>query len=132
MQSVGCIVPVDCFFEWRAIKGERAKHPYAVATRDRAPFGIAGLWENWRHPPNGEWIRTFAIITVPANELVSQIHDRMPLILPKSAYERWLGVEPDPHELLVPFSAEPMVMWPISARVNSPENDEASLLDPAA
>ena len=81
---------------------------------------------------NGEWIRTFVIITVPANELVAQIHDRMPLILPKNAYERWLGVEPDPHELLVPFPAEPMVMWPISMRVNSPENDEASLLDPAA
>lgn len=73
-----------------------------------------------------------AIITVPSNELVAQIHDRMPLILPKSAFERWLGREADPHDLLVPFPAEPMVMWPVSTRVNEPENDDSSLLDPAA
>ena len=100
--------------------------------KDRTPFGIAGLWENWRHPQSGEWIRTFAIITVPANDLVGQIHDRMPLILPKSAYERWLGLEPDPHDLLTPFPADLMVMWPVSTRVNSPDNDDSSLLDPAA
>jgi putative SOS response-associated peptidase YedK len=50
--------------------------------KDRTPFAIAGLWENWRRPRSGEWIRTFAILTVPANGLVGQIHDRMPLILP--------------------------------------------------
>ena len=99
---------------------------------DRAPFAIGGLWENWRHPQSGEWIRTVAIITVPSNELVAQIHDRMPLILPKAACERWLGEEPDPHDLLVPFPAELMAMWPVSTRVNKPENDDASLLDPAA
>jgi putative SOS response-associated peptidase YedK len=76
-----CIVPVESFFEWRAIKGARATQPYAVAMKDRTPFAIAGLWENWRHPHSGEWIRTFAaIITVPANDLVGQIHDRMPPI----------------------------------------------------
>jgi putative SOS response-associated peptidase YedK len=125
-----CIVPVDCFFEWRKVKGARAKEPYAVAMKDRTPFAIAGVWENWRQPQSGEWIRT--IITVPANELVAQIHDRMPLILANSGYERWLGPEPDPHDLLVPYPAEPMAMWSISTRVNSPGNDDASLLDPAA
>jgi putative SOS response-associated peptidase YedK len=76
-----CIVPVESFFEWRAIKGARAKQPYAVAMKDRMPFAIAGLWENWRHPQSGEWIRTFAIITVPANALVGQIHDRMRAVM---------------------------------------------------
>jgi putative SOS response-associated peptidase YedK len=84
--------------------------------KDRTPFAIAWLWENWRHPQSEEWIRTFAIITVPANDLVQQIHDRMPLILPKSAYERWLGEEPDPHDLLTPFPAELMVIWPVSTQ----------------
>ena len=83
------------------------------------------------HPQSGEWIRTFVILTVPANELVAEIHDRMPLILPKVAYERWLGQEPDPHDLLVPFPADQMAMWPVSTRVNKPENDDASLLYPA-
>jgi putative SOS response-associated peptidase YedK len=124
-----CIVPVDCFFEWHAIKGVRARQPFAVAMKDRTPFAIGGLWENWRDPQSGEWIRTIVIITVPSNELVAQIHDRMPLILPKAAYERWLGEERDPHDLLVPFPADTMAMWPVSTRVNSPEN---SLLDPAA
>lgn len=131
LRKARCIVPVDCFFEWHAIKGARAKQPFAVAMKDRSPFGIAGLWENWRHPRSDEWIRTFTIITVPANELVAQIHDRMPLILPKAAYERWLSSEPDPNDLLAPFPAKLMVMWPVSTRINRPENDDASLLDPA-
>jgi SOS response associated peptidase (SRAP) len=76
-----CIVPVDGFFEWKAIKGERAKQPYAIAMKDGSPFGIAGLWENWQEPQSGEWIRTFAIITTEANDLVANIHDRMPVIL---------------------------------------------------
>ena len=69
---------------------------------------------------------------MPANDLVAQIHDRTPLILPKSAYEPWLGIELDPYDLLVPFPAELMAMWPVSTRVNSPDNDDASLLDSAA
>jgi hypothetical protein len=48
------------------------------------------------------------------------------------AYERWLGQEPDPYELLMPFPSDLMVMWPVSTRVNSPDNDDSSLLDPAA
>jgi putative SOS response-associated peptidase YedK len=127
-----CIVPVESFFEWRAMKGARAKQPYAVAMKDRTAFAIAGVWDNWRDPQSDKWIRTFAVITVPANDLVGQIHDRMPLILPKSAYERWLGAAPDPSDLLTPFPAELMVMWPVSTRVNSPDNDDASLLDPTA
>jgi putative SOS response-associated peptidase YedK len=94
----------------RSIKGERAKQPFAVAMKERSPFAIAGLWENWHDPQSGEWIRTFVLLTVPANELVAQIHDRMPLILPTTAYERWLGTDADPHDLLVPFPADLMVM----------------------
>ena len=123
-----CIVPVDGFFEWRAIKGARAKQPYAIAMKDGSPFGLAGVWENWRNP-RGEWERTFAIITVPSNELLAQIHDRMPAILEPASYDRWLGLEPNPHDLLISYSSEPMTMWPISTRVNAPENDDPSLLD---
>ena len=123
-----CIVPVDGFFEWQATKG--GKQPYAIAMKDGSPFGIAGIWENWKEPATGEWIRTFAIITVPANPLVAKIHDRMPAILTPDSYDRWLGTEPDPKELMISFPAEPMRMWPISRRVNKPENDDAALLEP--
>jgi putative SOS response-associated peptidase YedK len=65
-----CILPVDGFFEWKAIKGTNAKQPFAIAMRDGSPFGIAGIWENWK-APEGEWQRTFAVITVPSNELAN-------------------------------------------------------------
>ncbi len=58
---------------------------------------------NWRDPSSGEWVRTFAIITTDANELVAEIHDRMPLILAPADYSRWLSDEPD---LAVPGGAD--------------------------
>jgi hypothetical protein len=64
-----------------------------------------------------EWIRTFAIITTNGNELVAEIHDRMPLIVPPVAYARWLGEEPDPHDFMQPFPSAPMRMWPRGKRV---------------
>jgi putative SOS response-associated peptidase YedK len=125
-----CIVPVDGFFEWKAIKGQKAKQPYAIAMKDGKPFGIGGIWENWKEPASGEWMRTFAVITTDANELVADIHDRMPLILAPEGYGRWLGDEPDPRDLMRPFRAGLMRMWPISTRVNKPGNDDASIVEP--
>jgi hypothetical protein len=61
---------------------------------------------------------------------VAQIHNRMPLILAPNDYVRWLSDEPDPSDLLRPFPAGPMRMWPISTRVNKPENDDPSILEP--
>jgi putative SOS response-associated peptidase YedK len=81
--------------------------------RDSSPFGLGGLWENWKDPATGEWIRTFAIITTDANEIVAEIHE-----------------EPDPANLMRSFPAEPMRMWPISTRVNKPENDDPTIVDP--
>ena len=124
-----CIVPVDGFFEWKAIKGQKAKQPYAIAMKDGSPFALGGLWENWKDPASSEWVRTFAIITTDANELVAEIHDRMPLIIAPSDYVRWLGEEPDPHDLIRPSPAEPMRMWPISTRVNKPENDDPTIVE---
>ena len=74
--------------------------------RDGSPFGIAGLWENWKEPKSGEWIRTFAVITTDANELVAEIHDRMPAKLAPEGYTRWLSDEPDP------CSDAPIPRWP--------------------
>ena len=125
-----CLLPIDGFFEWKAIKGSKTKQPYALAMKDRSPFAVAGIWENWTRPDTGEAIRTFAVITCEANELVSQIHDRMPVIIAPTDYDRWLGLEIDPRDLMKPFPAELMTMWPVSTRVNSPRNDDAALLDP--
>jgi putative SOS response-associated peptidase YedK len=123
-------VPVDGFFEWKAIKGQKAKQPYAIAMKDGAPFGIGGIWENWRDLATEERIRTFAVITTNANALVAEIHDRMPLIIATKDYVRWLDVEPNPHDLMRPFPANMMRMWPITTRVNKPENDDPSIIEP--
>jgi putative SOS response-associated peptidase YedK len=132
-----CLVPVDNFFEWRAVKGKAPKQPYAVGMKSGEPFAIAGIWESWRHPESGEIVRTFCVITTDANQLLAGIHDRMPVILDGESFDRWLSpLEPDPRDLLVPYPSEPMRMWPISTRVNKPDNDDASilerLLDPAS
>ena len=53
----------------------------------------------------------------------------MPAILKPESYDRWLSLEPHPHDLLITYPSEPMTMWPISTRVNKPENDDPSILD---
>src|ERR671920_682711 len=88
-----CILPIDGFFEWRAVKGEKVKQPFAIAMKDGSPFGLGALWENWKDPASGEWLRTFCVVTTRANSLVRGIHSRMPLVLRQSDYARWLSDE---------------------------------------
>jgi putative SOS response-associated peptidase YedK len=111
-------------------KSRKQKQPFAIAMKDGKPFGIGGIWENWKEPASGEWLRTFAIITTDANDLVAEIHDRMPLILHAGDYASWLSDEEGPRDLMRPFPSEPMRMWPISTRVNKPENDDPSIVEP--
>jgi putative SOS response-associated peptidase YedK len=97
--------------------------------RSGEPFALAGVWESWRHPETGEIVRTFCVITTPANAMIETIHDRMPVIVPPDAYDRWLSaIEPDPRDLLVPYPSAAMTMWPVSLQVNKPDNDDASIL----
>jgi putative SOS response-associated peptidase YedK len=119
----GRVIRVESY---QGAEGEAA----AIAMKDGKPFGIGGIWENWKDPASGEWIRTFAIITTDADALVADIHERMPLILASEDYSRWLGEEPGAAGLMRPFPADLMRMWPISTRVNNPENDDASILEP--
>jgi putative SOS response-associated peptidase YedK len=100
-----CVVPMNSFFQ----KDDGGKR-YAVSRRDGGPFGVAGIWENWRDPVTSTWERTFAVITVPANELIAPIHDRMLAILPNEQFPRWLSDEADPRDLLVPFPPEHLVV----------------------
>jgi putative SOS response-associated peptidase YedK len=90
------------------------------------PFGFAGLWERWT-PPEGEPLDTCAIITTEPNELMAEIHNRMPVILPAAAHARWLDPDFADAEalqpLLVPFPADQMSATPVSTRVNNPAVD---------
>ena len=127
-----CIVPCLLFF--RVARDQRRTREAALRRGDERPHAV-----RYRRPvgelapPAKRRVDSHLRYSHRAGEqLVAEILDRMPLILPKVAYERWLGREPDPHDLLVPFPADQMAMWPVSTRVNKPENDDASLLDPAA
>ena len=129
-----CIIIADGFFEWKA-QG-KSKKPYAIALTTREPFGMAGLWENWKDPATGEWVRSCTVITTAANPLVAEIHDRMPAILDPTQHARWLGEESaTPEQLraaLQPFDAARMMMWPVSARLNSARNEDANMLEVVA
>lgn len=124
-----CLVPIDGFFEWKDILGTgKNKQPYAVAMKSGAPFALAGIWEAWRNAADVD-VRTFAIITCPANAMMAAIHDRMPVILHPENYERWLSPEPEPDDLMKPFPSELMTMWPIGKAVGSPENDTPDIIE---
>lgn len=131
-RSRRCLIPIDGFFEWKDIYGTgKNKQPYAIAMKSGEPFALAGLWDTWRDPKTDEDIRTFCVITCPPNEMMATIHDRMPVVLHRTDYERWLSPEPDPSDLMKPFPAELMTMWPIHRKVGSPKYDAADILDPA-
>jgi len=129
-----CLVLADGFYEWRREPGSRTKTPMYIQLASGEPFAFAGLWEVWR--PDDTPLFTYTIITTEPNALLEPIHDRMPVILPREAYDRWL----DPaaqrpgsfSDLLVPYPAEEMVAHPVSTYVNSPGNDSPVCVAAAA
>src|SRR5208283_2665160 len=125
-----CLIPVDSFYEWKKVVG--GKIPYAIGMKDDAPFVFAGLWEGWKDPATDEWVRNCTIITGEPNELVAQIHTRMPVILPEEVHAKWLGETEggDLKSLLKPFPANQMRIWAISPRVNSPRNNDPDIVTP--
>jgi putative SOS response-associated peptidase YedK len=126
-----CLVPADAFYEWQRIDA-KTKNPFAIALRSREPYAFAGLWERWS-PKEGEALETFTIVTTDPNELMETIHNRMPVIVEKGDYDRWLepgDAEHPPVDLLRPYPAEKMVAWPVSARVGNVRNNDAELLEP--
>ena len=120
-----CLVPANGFYEWQT-KGAN-KHPFKMALRSGALFAFAGLWEKWA-PESGEPVETFAIITTQANKLVSEVHDRMPVIIAPGDYQRWLTAPPNTaRRLLVPYTGG-MTIAPVSDRVINVKNDDVDLL----
>ncbi len=128
-----CIVPFDGFYEWK--KSGREKEPYAIAHADGSLLAMAGLWESWRSP-QGETLKSFAVVTTAANALLVELHDRMPVILDKQAWGLWLGEEPAGEEelksLLVPYPDERLRMWRVSRKVGNIRNNDPSLVAPLA
>ncbi len=123
-----CIVPVSGFYEWKKVG--RTKQPYFVRPADDQPIGLAGLWETWRSPDGSE-LETCTMITTDANATIQPLHSRMAVVLPPDAYDAWLN--PDTpldtlEALLRPAPDNLLIAYPVSPRVNSPTNDDPSLI----
>jgi putative SOS response-associated peptidase YedK len=128
-----CLILADGFFEWKKVGKE--KRPYWYRRRDEQPFAFAGLWESWRGPAGSEGppLESGTILTTTANELCSELHERMPVILDEVDYDRWLdpsAEKEDLKSLLAPFPAAEMKAEPVSQRVNSSRNDDAQCVLP--
>lgn len=132
------LIPADSYYEWQtrpgAVGARRPRQPYRIhPARAGAILGLGGIWEIWRGH-EGERLATCSIITVPANATTSHIHDRMPLILPAVAWERWLDPRPlsaaEATSMLVPAPGDLLTSYAVSFAVNSPRNDTADVIRP--
>ncbi len=119
-----CLVVADGFYEWKA------KIPYRITLKDQKLFSFAGLYDSWQSP-EGQSLTSFTIITVPANPLLSSLHDRMPAILAKDHEGCWLDpAYKDPTILLEPYPAKEMALYEVSPMVSSWKNDTPECIVP--
>ena len=127
-----CLILADGFYEWQRNQGGSGpKRPYYIRLDTGTPYAFAGLWESWER--DGEKIRSCTIITTEANELVADIHHRMPVILAPEDYACWLDADSGEDELLsllAPYPSEQMEAYPVSTRVNRPANDDSGCVEP--
>ena len=91
---------------------------------------MAGLWERWRDRERGELMESFTIITTAANALVAPLHDRMPVLVDPANFDTWLTAAEPPMGLLRPYAAAAMEAYRVSQAVNSPAQDDPSLIEP--
>jgi putative SOS response-associated peptidase YedK len=130
-----CLVVVDGFYEWKhagakSKKGTKPSQPFFVRRPDGAPFALAGVWDRWVSR-DGEVLESCAIVTQPARPPVDAIHDRMPLVLEKEDWDRWLDPQlGDVTALLRPRSPA-LVAHPVSTYVNDPRHDDAQCAEPS-
>lgn len=129
LDSKRCLMVADGFYEWKEENG--VKYPIYYTLKDQEPFAFAAIWDSWTNP-QGEQIRSCAMITTDPNPLVAQVHNRMPVILPKEARQEWLNTEIHDtkflESLLVPFPADEMTARQVSRAVNNVAVDNPSVL----
>jgi putative SOS response-associated peptidase YedK len=124
-----CLIPADGFFEWQ--RGGSRKQPYYVKSKSGQPIAFAGLWECWTGP-NGEELETAVIVTTEANRALADIHERMPVVVPPEAFDRWLDCANVDAQtaaaLIAPCGEDVLEAYPVSPAINSAANDNIQLL----
>lgn len=140
-----CIVVADGFYEWKKLaaegedekpKGKPKKQPMFISRADGDPLAFAGLHERWIDAEGLREIHTCTIITTTANDMMGEIHDRMPVMLAPVDWDEWLDVDnendTDLQRLLVPAPNELLSAYPVSDSVNSVKNNNSSLIERVA
>ena len=126
-----CLILADGFYEWQRVGSSR--RPMRIVLKSGEPFAFAGLWDSWQDP-KGEIVRSCAIITTAANDLLRPIHNRMPVIVTRELESLWLDVDlRDPAtlaETLVPYPAAALEAYQVSNLVNRVANDGPELAAP--
>lgn len=128
-----CIIPSTGFYEWKVTEAGK-KIPYHIKVKDEKVFSFAGLWDDIKDEKTGEVIRGFSIITTETNDLLKDIHNRMPVILPKDKEELWLNTDEPLNTiagLMTPYDPNQMEAYAISDKINRPTNNNAEILNPA-
>lgn len=128
-----CLVPADGFYEWEVIT-QKVKQPWHIFRANHEMLAFAGLWETWYDLEEDSSLETFTILTTSANQFMSEIHDRMPVMLSRSDWEQWLDPQLQDVEalnsLLSPAPEEWLIREPVSARINNPRYDSKDCIKP--
>ncbi|MCH7988884.1 MAG: SOS response-associated peptidase [Planctomycetes bacterium] len=131
-KSRRCLIPADGFYEWKRAE-KKTKQPYFIGLKNEEPFAFAGLWEHWESG-DGSAIDSCTIITTEANDLLRNLHDRMPVILSEEDYDRWLDPKSQNRDalqsLLVPFPSAEMRFSPVGTIVNNARNETPDCVKP--
>lgn len=149
-----CLLPADGFYEWYApeateqvlgrapaASGKPRKQPFFIHRADGSLLVMAGIYEIWRDPgkdpaDDSAWLRTCSVITTQATDAVGHLHDRMPMVVPRAAWDAWLDPEvTDPSaalDLLQVTEAAALEAYAVSTAVNKVSNNDPSLLEPLA
>ena len=121
-----CLILADGFYEWHTKGG--VKIPYFISLASGEPFAFAGLWENWQSKETDESLQTATIVTMAANDFLSKLHQRMPLVLEPDSAGRWLDGD---MQLLddALTSGLKFRAWPVDRKVNNARNESPELIE---
>ena len=127
-----CLVVTDGFYEWKKLDpAGKKKQPYAISVVD-GQMVMAGLWEKWKDPKSGDEVLSCTILTCSPNNVMAELHDRMPVILPEQNWPKWLGEEPATEEtlltLLKPCPDDKLKIWPVDKAVGNVKNNGPQLV----
>jgi putative SOS response-associated peptidase YedK len=133
-RSRRAVLPISGFYEWQPIPTQKTKQPWFIHRADQNPLLLACVCDTWLDQAHGDTpIDSFSIITTRANESLSEIHHRMPVVLEPESLAIWFDREVQPADIRPLLASAPdgtLDRYRVSTRVNSPKNNDYSLIEP--